>query len=72
MVRCDRFIIEYHPDEIKYSSGDVCMKYTLHPTIYDRVKRKIIVEIDTGNRDINNELAEAILTMLNIKYIGDE
>ena len=68
MVRCERFVI-------LYAGNNECSKdtvnYYLHPIIFDRVEQKTIVDINTGDGDIDMELAESILTMVNIKFIGE-
>jgi len=75
MVRCDRFVIEFDfnrkDDQVIYGENECVVGYLPHPVIYDWVMKKEIVEINTSDSDIDMELAEAILTMLNIKFIGE-
>lgn len=70
MVRCDRFVIEFNFNKENIYSDEYVLGYVPHPVIYDRVMKHDIVEINTGDDDIDMELAEAVLTMLNIKYIA--
>lgn len=70
MVRCERFVIEFNFNKKNIYSDEYVEGYVLHPIIYDRVMKQDIVEINTGDGDIDMELAEAILTMLNIKFMG--
>lgn len=70
MVRCDRFVIELRFEKITDGYGDTILSLSPHPIIYDRVNRKEIIKINTGDEKLDEELAEAILTMLNIKFIG--
>lgn len=68
MVRCERFVKMYRGKNEHYNSYEV--QYFLHPFIFDRVKQKTIVDVDTGDNELDDELIESILTMLNIKYIS--
>ena len=79
ILRCERFVIEKKiaDKKVEYSSDYdyncihvTRLVYSL--VIYDRVAKKEIILIDTGNHDLDKELAEALLTMLNIKYVGKE
>lgn len=73
MVWVERFIIKnefsHHEYEWSGTYGRIT-KYKTYTTIYDRVQEKRIIKIDTGDEELNEELAEAILTMLNIKYMN--
>lgn len=78
MVRCDRFTIEQVVIDKKeervvsyHRNVTLCMEVTLSATIYDRVEKKDIVEIKTNDSDLNKEIAEQVVTMLNIKYMGE-
>lgn len=73
MVRCERFVIE------KLEKSRVieltehynrCYKILYNRVIFDRVNQKVMGVIDTGNEKLDEELAEVILTMLNIKFMG--
>lgn len=68
-MRIERFVIEEREDVITNKYGK-CVEIEYSCVIYDRVVKKDIVEIKTGHGGLNKELAESILTMLNIKYIG--
>ena len=68
MVRCERFVKNYRGRNEPCNSYEV--QYVLHPIIFDRVKQKTIVDVDTGDSELDDELIENILTMLNIKYVG--
>ena len=70
MVRCERFVIEFNFNKKNIYSDEYEVGYVPHPIIYDRVMKKEIVEIDTGDGDIDMELAESVLTMVNIKFVG--
>lgn len=70
MVRCERFIIELRFEKITDEYGDTILSLNPYPIIYDRVDRKEIIKINTGDEKLDEELAEAVLTMLNIKFIG--
>ncbi len=67
-MRCERFIIEYRT--IRESCSINRIKYCFHPIIFDRVKQKEIIKVDTGDSELDDELIENILTMMNIKYVG--
>lgn len=67
-MRCERFVIEY--GTIRESCSINRIKYRFHPIIFDRVKQKEIISVDTGDEGLNKELIENILTMLNIKYVS--
>lgn len=69
MVRCERFTIEYSVANTKVL-GEYCIESELKSEIYDRVQKKNVVTIDTGDEELNDELAQQVLTMLNIKFIG--
>ncbi len=69
MVRCERFIIECSvTDTVVFD--EYVMTHKLKSEVYDRVQKKKIVTIDTGDEELNDELAQQVLTMLNIKFIG--
>ena len=74
MVRIDRFAIE-HKDIGTTNEWDnrfgMVTKYLFSVVIYDRLKRKHIAEINTGDNKLNEEIAEQVKTMLNIKLIGE-
>lgn len=70
MVRCERFVIEFNFNKRNICGDEYVQGYVPHPVIHDRVMKKEIVEINTGDGDIDMELAEAILTMVNIKFMG--
>ena len=70
MVRCERFVIEFNFNKRNIYDDEYVQGYVPHPVIHDRVMKQDIVEINTGDEDIDMELAEAILTMLNIKFMG--
>lgn len=73
MVRCERFVIEKLEKSriIKLTEHyNKCYKIIYNLIIFDRVNQKVMAVIDTGNEKLDEELAEAVLTMLNIKYVG--
>lgn len=73
ILRCERFVIEKKiVDKERYSDYDCVRvsKVRFCCLIYDRVAKKEIIRVNTGNEELDKELAEAILTMLNIKYVG--
>lgn len=72
-MRIERFAIEkkYVRKEHKFGKYETVEKFVYDLIIYDRLKRKKIVEIDTDDPELDKELAEAILTMLNIKCVGE-
>ena len=74
MVRIDRFAIEHKEigitEEWDKMLGRVT-KYLFSVVIYDRLKREHIAEINTGDNKLNEEIAEQVKTMLNIKLIGE-
>lgn len=70
MVRCERFVIEFRFEKITDEYGDTILSHNPYPIIYDRVNRKEIIKINTGDEKLDNEMVEAVLTMLNIKFIG--
>lgn len=67
-MRCERFVKKYRGGNEHCSSNAV--QYFLHPIIFDRVKQKTIVDVDTGDSELDDELIENIMTMLNIKYVN--
>lgn len=71
MVRCDRFIIEQRGTKEIIRYDECSVYYHVHPIIYDRVNKKEIIEVNTGDDELDTELIESILTMLNIKYVGE-
>lgn len=74
MVRCDRFVIEKLEKSrvIEITEHfNKCYKILYNRIIFDRVNQKVMAVIDTGDVELDEELAEAILTMLNIKFIGE-
>ena len=72
MVRCERFVIEYDVDNCGSEKkwGNV-ISYKCYPVIYDRVNKRKIIKINIGDDEINDEIAERVLTMLNIKFMGE-
>lgn len=70
MVKCERFVIGYDAINRKINTFPDESIYVFHPIIYDRVNRRKIVSIDVGDDEINDEIAERVLTMLNIKFIN--
>lgn len=73
MVRCDRFVIKKLEKSRVIEITEYynkCYKILYNRVIFDRVNQKVMAVIDTGNEKLDEELAEAILTMLNIKFIG--
>ena len=71
MVRCERFVIEFNFNNRNIYDDEYVQGYVPHPVIHDRVMKQDIVEINTGNEKLDEELAEAILSMVNIKFIGE-
>ena len=73
MVRCNRFVIEPNifKTEINNQDGYYEHRVDYDLVIYDRVNKRKVVEVNTGNEKLDDELAEQILTMLNIKFIGE-
>lgn len=69
-MRIERFVIEEREDVITDRNG-CCIGIEYSFVIYDRVAKKDIIEVKTGYGGLNKELAESILTMLNIKHIGE-
>lgn len=67
-MRCERFVKKYHA--IREFCSINRIKYCFHPIIFDRVKQKTIVDVDTGDSELDDELIENIMTMLNIKYVN--
>ena len=75
ILRCERFVIEKKVvGKECYSNYDWerVSKLNFCSLIYDRVAKREIIRLNTGNDGLNKELAEALLTMLNIKYVGKE
>ena len=73
MVRCERFVIEKLEKSRVIELTEYynrCYKIIYNRVIFDRVNQKVMAVIDTGNEKLDEELAEAVLTMLNIKYVG--
>ena len=73
MVRCERFVIEKLEKSRVIELTEYynkCYKILYNRVIFDRVNQKVMAVIDTGNEKLDEELAESILTMLNIKYVG--
>lgn len=74
MVRIDRFVIEHKEIGVTKEWEDILGVVTKHlfsVVIYDRLKREHIAEINTGDNKLDEEIAEQVLTMLNIKFIGE-
>ena len=69
MVKCERFVIECSVANT-YAYGVCCIENKLKSEVYDRIQKKKIVTIDTGDEKLNDELAQQVLTMLNIKFMG--
>ena len=65
-MRIDRFCIEPYLHTVTISNTDESM-YDWKIGIYDRLNRKYVVVFDVDD-EIDGELAEATLTMLNIKF----
>ena len=65
-MRIDRFCIEPYLHTIRISNTDESM-YDWKIGIYDRLNRKYVVVFDVDD-EVDEELAEATLTMLNIKF----
>ena len=65
-MRIDRFCIEPYLHEVTISNTDESM-YDWKIGIYDRLNRKYVVVFDVDD-EVDEELAEATLTMLNIKF----
>lgn len=65
-MRIDRFCIEPYLHTIIISNTDESM-YDWKIGIYDRLNRKYVVVFDVDD-EVDEELAEATLTMLNIKF----
>ena len=72
MVWVDRFVIEdrFIEDSNSITYYETVRKFKVYKIIYDRVKKEEVITISTGDEIIDEELAESILTMLNIKYMG--
>ena len=73
MVWVERFIIKNEFSHKEYEWDNMfgaVTKYKTYSTIYDRIQEKEIIKIDTGDEKLNEELAEATLTMLNIKFMN--
>lgn len=68
-MRIDRFCIEPYLHTVKIQNTGESY-YDWKVGIYDRLNRKYVVVFDV-DEELDEELAEATLTMLNIKYIGD-
>ena len=68
MVRVERFVKEYAMDSMEINGYERVSHWAT--SIYDRVNKKEIVKITTGDDMLDDELAEQLLTMLNIKFIG--
>lgn len=72
MVWVDRFVIETKYLEKRHTID--CYKtvreFQGYYIIYDRVRKEEVISISTGYEKIDEELAEAILTMLNIKFMN--
>ena len=71
MVRIDRFTIEYELIGHTIQSGSYEQVSEWAYSIFDRLKREYIVRFKTGDEKLDKELAEQVLTMLNIKFIGE-
>ena len=75
MVRIDRFVIEHKEIGTTVEWDRVFGRFAKHlfsVVIYDRLKRKHIAEINTGDDKLDEEIAEQVKTMLNIKLIGED
>ena len=67
-MKIDRFCIEPYLHTIKILNTDESM-YDWKIGIYDRLERKYVVVFDVDPK-IGEELAEATLSMLNMKFIN--
>lgn len=67
-MKIDRFCIEPYLHTIKISNTDESM-YDWKIGIYDRLNRRYVVVFDV-DEELDEELAEATLTMLNMKFIN--
>ena len=67
-MRIDRFCVEPYLHSMKISNTEESM-YCWKTGIYDRLNRRYVVVFDV-DEELDEELAEATLTMLNIKYMG--
>ena len=72
MVWVDRFVIETRYVEKRHTidSYETVREFQGYYIIYDRVKKEEVISISTGDEKIDEELAEATLTMLNIKFMN--
>ena len=73
-MRIDRFVIENRviDEERSLTYSEHIVRYVTFPVIYDRLRKREIVEINTGDEGLDLELAEVMLTCLNIKCIGEK
>ena len=67
-IRIDRFCVEPYLHSVKISNTDESM-YCWKTGIFDRLNRKYVVVFDV-DEELDEELAEATLTMLNIKFMN--
>ena len=67
-MRIDRFCIEPYLHSMKISNTEESM-YCWKTGIYDRLNRRYVVVFDV-DEELDEELAEATLTMLNIKFMN--
>ena len=65
-MRIDRFCIEPYLHKVTISNTDESF-YCWKIGIYDRLNRKYVIVFDVDD-EVDEELAEATLTMLNIKF----
>lgn len=72
MVRIERFVREYGIDRVSingYNPDDRIPEWST--VIYDRVKKREIAKFNTGDEFLDEKLAEQVITMLNIEFIGE-